>query len=103
MRVLIWLLRAVLFFVLFAFALNNRHTIEVNWFFGVSWSAPLVSVVLAAFGLGSAIGVLAMIPSWWSRRRNAMRRLDDTPPPGPPPLTVTPSEFGPVHPSREGL
>ena len=71
MRLLIWLLRAFVFFALFAFALNNQQTVAVRWFFGIDWHAPLVIVVLLAFGLGCAVGVLAMVPSWWKQRRAA--------------------------------
>ncbi|MFO1326053.1 MAG: LapA family protein [Rubrivivax sp.] len=71
MRLLVWLLRALLFFTLFAFALNNLHPATVHWFFGLQWSAPLVIVVLAAFGLGCAAGVLAMVPPWLRTRRQA--------------------------------
>ncbi|WP_157267697.1 LapA family protein [Azohydromonas aeria] len=73
MRFLVWLLRAFLFFALFAFALNNRHNATVHWFFGQSWNAPLVIVVLAAFAGGCAVGVLAMVPAWWHHRRQATR------------------------------
>jgi uncharacterized integral membrane protein len=41
----------------------------VRWFFGLDWQAPLVIVVLVAFGLGCAVGVLAMVPTWWRQRR----------------------------------
>ena len=41
-----WLLNAALFFVLFAFALNNQDSITLNLFFGRSWQAPLVVVLL---------------------------------------------------------
>jgi lipopolysaccharide assembly protein A len=34
-------------------------------------AAPMVIVVLAAFAAGCALGVLAMVPSWW---RHAPRR-----------------------------
>ena len=61
MRILVWLFRAFLFFALFAFALNNLHSATVHWFFGVQWSAPLVMIVLVAFGAGCALGVLAML------------------------------------------
>ncbi|HEY1090990.1 MAG TPA: LapA family protein [Burkholderiaceae bacterium] len=71
MRILTWLIRAFLFFVLFAFALNNQQAVAVHWFFGHEWTAPLVIVVLAAFGSGCAIGVLAMVPAWWRHRRLA--------------------------------
>ncbi len=76
MRVIVWLLRAFIFFALFAFSLNNRHDATVNWFFGVQWHAPLVIIVLAAFAIGAVIGVLAMVPSWWKHRRVARGRAD---------------------------
>ena len=46
MRLLTWLLRALIFFTLFAFALNNQQAVSVRWFFGLDWQAPLVIVVL---------------------------------------------------------
>ena len=69
MRVLVWILRGFVFFALFAFALNNRQTVVVHWFFGIDWSASLVVVVLIAFAVGTALGVLAMLPAWWRLRR----------------------------------
>ena len=48
MRALVWLLRALIFFTLFAFALNNQQDAVVRWFFGVEWRAPMVIIVLAA-------------------------------------------------------
>lgn len=82
MRLFSWLLRALLFFVLFAFALNNQEPVTVHWFFGVSWTTPMVIVVLISFALGAALGVLAMVPAWWrgwrSVKREAKRqRLSD--------------------------
>jgi len=69
MRIVVWLVRAFLFFTLFAFALNNQHAVAVHWFFGLQWTTPLVFVVLLAFAIGAALGVLAMVPSWWRARR----------------------------------
>ena len=37
MRTLVWLFRAAVFFVLFAFALNNREEASIHWFFGQVW------------------------------------------------------------------
>lgn len=71
MRVLHWLLRAFIFFALFAFALNNLQSVRVHWFFGYDWHAPLVIVVLIAFAGGCVLGALAMLPSWWRQRRLA--------------------------------
>jgi putative membrane protein len=103
MRVLVWLVRAFIFFTLFAFALNNQQTAVVHWFFGVEWRTPMVMVVLTAFAAGCAIGALAMVPSWWRRRREALRLVAPPATPAPPPPSVAPSEFGPEHPPREGL
>jgi uncharacterized integral membrane protein len=75
MRALTWLWRAFLFFVLFAFALKNQHVVDVRGFFGYSWQAPMVFVMLGVFGLGCATGVVAMVPSWWRHRRDARKRL----------------------------
>ncbi|WP_397535372.1 lipopolysaccharide assembly LapA domain-containing protein [Roseateles sp.] len=95
MRFLVWLLRAFLFFALFAFALNNSQEVQVRWFFGHDWRSPLVIVVLIAFGLGCAVGVLAMVPAWWKHRRQAQRRDDATP--------AAPSAPEPLNPIRDGL
>jgi uncharacterized integral membrane protein len=90
MRILVWLFRAFLFFALFAFALNNSHETIVRWFFGYEWRAPLVIVVLLAFGLGCALGVLAMVPAWWKHRRVATRV--------PAPTVTAPAAADPLNP-----
>ena len=69
MKYVLWLLKAAIFFTLFAFALNNQQVVSVNFFFGTLWQAPLVLVVLAAFAAGLALGVLVMMPRWWKKRR----------------------------------
>ncbi len=73
MRILTWLVRAFLFFVLVAFAINNQQPATVNWFFSYAWTARMVIIVLAAFVCGTVFGVLAMTPSWWRHRRRARR------------------------------
>ena len=72
-----WLLKAAIFFTLFAFALNNQQDATVHFFFGTQWRAPLVLVVLAAFALGLALGALGMVPRWWKHRSAARRRAPD--------------------------
>ena len=69
MKYVLWLLKAAIFFTLFAFALNNQQVVSVHFFFGTLWQAPLVLVVLAAFSAGLALGVLVMMPRWWKKRR----------------------------------
>ena len=69
MKYILWLLKAAIFFTLFAFALNNQQVVSVNFFFGTLWQAPLVLVVLVAFTVGVSLGVLVMMPRWWKNRR----------------------------------
>ncbi|WP_278537197.1 LapA family protein [Delftia acidovorans] len=79
MKYFLWLLKAAIFFTLFAFALNNQQDATVHFFFGTSWTAPLVLVVLAAFALGLIVGVLGMVPRWL-KHRNAARSTQATVP-----------------------
>ncbi len=99
MRLIIWFLRALVFFILFAFALNNQQEATLNWFFGYQWQSRTVFVVLAAFAVGCAVGVFAMVPSWW-RHRSSAKQQAPQPPQTPP---VTPPERMPEHPPRDGL
>ena len=73
MRILVWLARAVVFFLLFAFAINNQQETTLKWFFGYESRAPLVFIVLSTFAVGCAMGVFAMVPSWWRQRREVKR------------------------------
>ena len=85
-----WVLKAAIFFTLFAFALNNQQDASVHFFFGTQWRAPMVLVVLSAFAAGLLIGVLGMVPRWWRQRLPARRNATGAPgamgsmPPAPP-------------------
>ena len=94
MKYVLWLLKAAIFFTLFAFALNNQQDATVHFFFGTQWRAPLVLVVLAAFALGLAIGALGMVPRWW-KHRVAARRVHAA--------RLHPPEPTPVSPVHHGL
>jgi uncharacterized integral membrane protein len=67
-----WILKAAIFFTLFAFALNNQGDVTVRFFFGTQWTAPVVLVVLITFSAGLLVGVLGMVPRWWRQRRAAL-------------------------------
>ncbi|EYC51886.1 hypothetical protein AZ34_12995 [Hylemonella gracilis str. Niagara R] len=74
-----WMLRAAIFFALLVFALNNQTRVTLNFFLDHQWNAPLVFVVLAAFALGLALGILVMLPRWLGQRhaaRKARRQLE---------------------------
>jgi putative membrane protein len=73
MKYLTWLLKAAIFFTLFAFALNNQQDVTVHFFFGTHWTAPLVLVVLAVFAAGLVIGAVGMVPRWWKHRKAVAR------------------------------
>jgi putative membrane protein len=94
LRLLQWLLKAAVFFTLFAFALNNQQETRVNFFFSTYWSAPTVLVVLSAFTLGVVVGVLGMVPRWW-RERQAVKQSQPAAAASPatPPTPSTASEM----------
>ena len=79
MKYLLWLLKAVIFFTLFAFALNNQRDVVVHFFFGSQWQAPLVLVVLLAFSAGVIVGIVGMVPRWWKHRKAAQRAASQPP------------------------
>lgn len=107
MRFLSWLFRAAVFFVLFAFALNNQHEAQLKWFFGFEFRAPMVLMVLVVFAAGAIFGVLAMTPNWWRQRRRlpgkraATTSVNDAATPAPvlPMAPDVPLGF----PSRDGI
>jgi putative membrane protein len=99
MRLVIWTLKALVFFTLLAFALNNQHPASVKWFFGMEWQAPMVFVVLAAFGAGCALGVLAMVPGRWRRRTSG----ESTATVGRGPSASPPRDSVQAAPLRDGL
>ena len=95
MKYLLWLLKAAIFFTLFAFALNNQQDATVYFFFGTYWRAPLVLVVLAAFAGGLVVGALGMLPGWWKHRSAATQRSHASPP-GAPALAPAPIAASPA-------
>jgi lipopolysaccharide assembly protein A len=106
MRYLQWAFRAAVFFVLFAFALNNQHVVELNWFFGVATQAPMVLVVLTAFAAGCLTGVTAMLPGWWRQHRRT-RALEAAVPRTRQPAATVAASLGAEpelpHPPRDGV
>ena len=54
----------------------------------------MVILVLAAFALGCAVGVLVMVPGWWRHRQEAkrLRPAAEAPSPGEAAVRVAPVE-----------
>jgi uncharacterized integral membrane protein len=93
-----WLLNAAIFFALFAFALNNQDDVTLRLFFGASWQAPLVLILLVALIAGVFLGVAVLLPLWL-RARTARR----APPPVAPATEIDASQFPEPHDPRHGL
>lgn len=73
MRVIMWIIRLLLFFLLFGFAVKNDHLVSLHFFFGSSWQLPLVFVILVAFIAGALLGVTATFGSLLRQRREIGR------------------------------
>ena len=98
MKYLSWLLKAAIFFTLFAFALNNQQDTTVHFFFGTRWTAPMVLIVLAVFAAGLVIGAVGMVPRWWKHRKATAAR-----PAAPDPLAAHSTLIGQGTPPTHGL
>jgi uncharacterized integral membrane protein len=73
MRVLTWAIRIALFVLLLAFAAKNTEPVTLRFYFGLAWQAPLVALMLAFFAGGVALGLLAMLGTWFAQRREIAR------------------------------
>ena len=61
MRILLWLLRGILFVALFGLAIKNDRAVELRCYFDSGWQVPLSLVVLLAFAAGAAVGLTAAL------------------------------------------
>ena len=84
-----WLLRALLFVMIFGFALMNTDTVRLRFFLGQTWEIPMILALLLFFVFGAAIGVLACVSRLLGQRREiqklqrALRAGGDREPPQP--------------------
>ena len=74
MRILLWLLRGIVFVALFGLAVKNSGPIDLRFFFGSVWQAPLSLVILVTFVIGAAIGLTATL-GLLVRQGRELRRL----------------------------
>ena len=75
MRLIAWILRIVLFLVLFLFAMKNYEVVPLKFYFDFEWRAPLVLLLLIFFAGGMALGVLACLPRLFRQRRDLTNAL----------------------------
>lgn len=73
MRYFNWLLRAALFLLLLGFAVKNKQSVTLSYFFGYEWHTSLVVVLLVFFAAGAAVGILAMLGNILQQRREITR------------------------------
>ena len=66
---MIWLLRAVLFLILFGFAMKNDQPVVLHYFFGYEWKTSLILILLLFFAVGVSVGVLAVLGNIFRQRR----------------------------------
>lgn len=76
MKIIARLLAAILFVVLFGFALKNTQEVVLRFFWDYELRGPLILLLLAFFAAGGALGILAMSPLAFrqSRRLNKKRQ-----------------------------
>lgn len=63
MRILIWLVRVVVVVLLLWFAVKNADTVTLRGYLDSTLTAPLALILLAFFGGGMLLGLLASLMS----------------------------------------
>lgn len=57
LKILVWLLRILVFIGLFGLAIKNSGPMELRFFLDRAWTAPISVVILAVFVIGVAVGL----------------------------------------------
>ncbi len=73
LRILVWLVRIVVFIGLFGLAIKNSGPMELRFFLDHTGTAPVSVVVLAVFVVGVAVGLTATLGLSLRRRRPTNR------------------------------
>ena len=76
MQVLRWVVGGLIFLALLFLSLQNSELVTLKFYHWWSWQAPLIFVVLTAFVIGAAAGLLAgaMRSARLSRQLSKLRR-----------------------------
>ena len=74
MKLFAWIVRIVVFVLLFVLALRNTADASLQLFFNAVWHAPLILILFAAFVLG-AVAALASVAPGLMRQRMELAKL----------------------------
>src|SRR5262245_7132172 len=74
MRYVLGTLKFLVFVLVLSFALKNSDSVTVRYYLGAEWQTPLIFVLLVAFCVGAACGVLACLGQIF-RQRQELGRL----------------------------
>lgn len=79
MKILSWIIRVLVFIVLFGLAIKNSTLVDLKFFFDQVWHMPLSLVILISFGVGAAFGLSAVLATLVRQRRELgkLRRLNE--------------------------
>ena len=72
MKYFIGLLAFALFLVLLGFAIKNMGIVELHYYLGFVWAAPLSLMLLLSLMLGVLLGVIACIKPLTTMRKQLM-------------------------------
>jgi len=104
MQLLRWIVGTVLFLALLLLSLQNSELVTLKFYHWWSWQAPLIFIVLVAFAVGVAAGLLAgamraaRLKRQLSCLRRERRRQDAAPAPhGAVPAKRADAAAGPVN------
>jgi uncharacterized integral membrane protein len=94
MQLLRWIVGVALFLALLLLSLQNSEPVTLKFYHWWSWQAPLIFVVLLAFAIGVAAGLLAgaMRSARLKRQFNRLRRDRAPAEPAPAPHGAVPGE-----------
>lgn len=68
MQILIWILRIVLFLVLFMLSIKNDGAVTVYGFLGTQWHTPLIVLILVIFVAGALLGATSTVATVIAQR-----------------------------------
>lgn len=75
MQILIWIIRIVVVFLLVLFAAKNSDSVTLRGYLDATLTAPLALVLLAFFGGGLLLGLLASLTTMFRLKRE-VRKLN---------------------------